>query len=142
MRSTISHEFVDVIPDRLEDGVVYVCIPYATVVHRCCCGCGYEVVTPLHPTRWSLVFDGESISLAPSIGNWSFPCRSHYWIRKGRVHPARSFTADEIARLRAEESAVLAERYEAQVGVTSDQMIKPTCREWTVPIRWIRRLFR
>ena len=83
----LRHEFVEFIPDKLADGVVYVSIPYATVAHKCCCGCGMEVVTPLSPTDWELIFDGESISLDPSIGNWSFDCKSHYWIRQiGRAH--------------------------------------------------------
>jgi purine nucleoside permease len=58
---------------------------YATVVHKCMCGCGKEVATPISPTDWCLTFNGDSISLDPSIGNWSFPCRSHYWIRNNRV---------------------------------------------------------
>ena len=83
MHTTISHEFVDVIPGHLDEGILYICIPYTTAVHKCFCGCGHEVVTPLAPRQWSLIFDGETISLTPSIGNWSFPCRSHYWIRAG-----------------------------------------------------------
>ena len=31
------------------------------------------------------MFDGRTISLNPSIGNWSYPCRSHYWIKGNRV---------------------------------------------------------
>lgn len=47
----LAHEFVDYIPKKLEDGVVvYVSLTYATAVHRSCCGCGSEVVTPLSPT--------------------------------------------------------------------------------------------
>ncbi len=61
----LRQEFVDLIPDELAEGTVYVSILYATVVHKCCCGCGNEVVTPLGPTDWQLVFDGESISLTP-----------------------------------------------------------------------------
>lgn len=75
--TTVRHAFVELIPDEFDDGTVYVSIPYATVVHRCCCGCGQEIVTPLTPTDWTLSFDGETISLDPSIGNWSLPCRSH-----------------------------------------------------------------
>ena len=45
----LKHEFVEFIPDKLEDGIVYVSIRYATVAHKCCCGCGTEVVTPLAP---------------------------------------------------------------------------------------------
>ena len=33
----LKHEFVEFIPDKLEDGIVYVSIPYATVAHECCC---------------------------------------------------------------------------------------------------------
>lgn len=81
----LSHEFVPSIPDTLEEGVVYISIPYATAVHLCCCGCKNEVVTPITPTDWELTFDGETISLYPSIGNWGFACQSHYWIRRNRV---------------------------------------------------------
>ena len=77
----LTHEFVEFIPDMIEEGKLYVSIEYATTVHKCCCGCGKEVVTPLSPTDWKLIFDGKTVSLDPSIGNWSFPCRSHYWIR-------------------------------------------------------------
>ena len=78
-----THQFVDYIPERPQPGVLYVSIPYATVVHRCACGCGNKVVTPLSPADWKLTFDGESITLYPSVGNYSYPCRSHYWIRGG-----------------------------------------------------------
>jgi len=92
----LQHTFVDSFPDRLEPGTVYVCIPYATVTHLCCCGCGNEAVTPLGPTEWKLTFDGESVSLYPSIGNWSFPCRSHYWIRNNTVEWAPRWSDRKI----------------------------------------------
>ena len=85
MKSAVTHQFVQLVPDKLQEGVLYVSIEYATVVHKCMCGCGKEVVTPISPTDWRLTFDGDSVSLDPSIGNWSFPCRSHYWIRNNRV---------------------------------------------------------
>jgi hypothetical protein len=93
---SITHEFVDYIPDTPKEGMVYVCVPFATAVHKCCCGCGMEVVTPLSPTDWKLIFDGQSISLDPSIGNWSFPCQSHYWIRRNKVEWARRWSRKEI----------------------------------------------
>ncbi|WP_367184553.1 DUF6527 family protein [Ferrimicrobium sp.] len=61
-------------------------MPYGIVTHKCCCGCGNKVVTPLTPTDWKLIYDGQSVSLDPSVGNWSLPCRSHYWITNGRVY--------------------------------------------------------
>lgn len=102
-RTSIKHEFVQFIPDALEEGTVYVSIPYATAVHRCFCGCGSEVVTPLSPTDWELRFDGKSISLYPSIGSWALPCQSHYWIRNDRVIWARRWSLEEIERGRRQE---------------------------------------
>jgi hypothetical protein len=104
--TALRHEFVEFIPDKLEDGIVYVSIPYATVAHKCCCGCGVEVVTPLSPTDWKLIFDGESISLDPSIGNWSFPCKSHYWIRHNRIRWAERWSREKIVAVRAYDRSV------------------------------------
>jgi hypothetical protein len=81
----IAHRFVRSIPKEIEPGVLYLSMEYATAIHSCCCGCGNQVVTPLSPTDWKMFFDGESVSLSPSIGNWSFPCRSHYFISEGRI---------------------------------------------------------
>lgn len=96
----LAHEFVDSIPEQLEDGVLYVSIRFGTVVHKCACGCGEEVVTPLGPAEWRLTYDGRTVSLAPSVGNWSFACRSHYWIEDGNVRWARGFSGAEVARVR------------------------------------------
>ena len=82
---TVRHAFVDLMPAEREEGVVYVSMKYSTAVHNCLCGCGMKVVTPIRPDKWTLTYDGEAISLSPSIGNWSFPCKSHYWIKGGRV---------------------------------------------------------
>ena len=95
------HEFVQRVPERLEQVVLYISIPYATAVHLCACGYRREVVTPLAPTDWEMTFDGETVSLSPSIGNWSFECQSHYWIRRGRVRWARWMSREEIERARA-----------------------------------------
>ncbi|MEX0600914.1 MAG: DUF6527 family protein [Rhodothermales bacterium] len=102
-RTLVAHAFVDFIPDEFADGVIYVSIQFATAAHKCCCGCGSEVVTPLSPTDWSLTFNGETISLSPSIGNWSFPCQSHYWIRENKVVWAAGWTREEIERGRAQD---------------------------------------
>lgn len=85
MRTAFVHRFVDMVPEKLEEGVLYVAVEYCTVVHKCFCGCGKEVATPISPTDWQLTFDGDSVSLAPSIGNWSYPCRSHYLLRGNRI---------------------------------------------------------
>jgi Family of unknown function (DUF6527) len=92
----LKHEFVEFIPEECQEGTVYVSIRFATVSHLCVCGCKNKVVTPLRPTDWQLIFDGKTISLYPSIGNWSFPCRSHYWIRKNRVRWAEQWSQARI----------------------------------------------
>jgi hypothetical protein len=97
----LAHEFVEFIPDTLKEGTLYVSIEYATVVHKCCCGCGKEVVTPLSPSDWKLIFDGKTISLDPSIGNWGFKCQSHYWIRNNRVQWAALWSKDKVNAGRA-----------------------------------------
>ena len=97
--TALKHEFVEFIPDQLEEGKLYVSIEYATVAHKCCCGCGKEVVTPLSPTDWKLIFDGKFVSLDPSIGNWSFQCKSHYWIRNGRVQWALQWSQETLRHI-------------------------------------------
>lgn len=92
-------------PVELEDGILYISIPFKTAIHKCCCGCGNKVVTPLAPTEWKLTFDGETVSLNPSIGNWSFPCQSHYWIRRNHIDWSRKFSKAEVAAVRRHEEA-------------------------------------
>jgi Family of unknown function (DUF6527) len=109
----IKYEFVEAIPDRLDDGVVYVSATYATVLHLCCCGCGTEVITPLSPTDWKITFDGVSITLHPSIGNWSFPCRSHYWINNSCVRWAEQWSDEEVTANR-EHARLAKHRYRSR----------------------------
>src|SRR5436189_6306712 len=93
---TIQHKFVEFIPDVIEDEILYISISYCTAIHKCVCGCGNEIVTPLSPTDWELTFDGKTVSLSPSIGNWNFECKSHYWIIKNQIRFARQWSDWEI----------------------------------------------
>lgn len=93
----MKHEFVRAVPDTLDPDTLYISIDFGTAVHLCACGCRNEIVTPITPTDWSFTFDGETVSLNPSIGNWSLPCRSHYWIRRGQIDWAAQWTDEEIS---------------------------------------------
>lgn len=93
---TLEHKFVEFIPDKVEEGILYITIQYKTAVHKCVCGCGNRVVTPITPNDWKLTFDGKKVSLYPSIGNWNFPCRSHYWITKNVIEHSYKWTNKEI----------------------------------------------
>jgi hypothetical protein len=97
----LKYQFVEFIPDDLEQGTIYISIRFATASHLCCCGCGNKVVTPIRPTDWKLIFDGKTVSLDPSIGNWSFPCQSHYFIRNNRIKWAPKWSREQIERGRA-----------------------------------------
>lgn len=93
---TLEHKFVEFIPDILEDGILYITIEYRTAVHKCICGCGNKVITPISPIDWKLTFDGKTVSLYPSIGNWNFDCKSHYFITNNQVRLARRWSEKEI----------------------------------------------
>lgn len=101
------HRFVDGAPPALEPGVLYVSIRHKSVLHLCACGCGHEVVTPLAPHRWSLAFDGETVSLEPSIGNSALPCRSHYYVTNNQVDWHRPMTDKTIEWARRRDQRAL-----------------------------------
>jgi len=67
---TLKHKFVESLPDALEQNTLYVCMEFATVAHKCCCGCEREVVTPLSPTDWKLIYDGRTVrAITKSCGS-------------------------------------------------------------------------
>ena len=106
----IRHERIEFLPAKLEEGVIYVSFPYSTAVHLCCCGCGNRVVTPLGSLGWEVTFRNEKISLSSSIGNWSFPCQSHYWVKNGKLIWAERWSKKEISsiprRLKAKRNSI------------------------------------
>jgi hypothetical protein len=104
-QSSLTPQCVSFIPEKLNEGVLYICEQYRTASHKCCCGCGEEVVTPLTPADWSIRKEGGTVTLHPSIGNWGFACRSHYWIRKNQVIWAKPMSQKEINHIRARDSA-------------------------------------
>jgi hypothetical protein len=136
----LEHRFVDHIPETLEPGVLYVSMEYATAAHSCCCGCGEEVVTPFTPTDWKMTFDGETISLRPSIGSWTLACRSHYVIDCGKVIEARPWTDEQVAAAHVRDRAAKARYYGAHA--TSLSTPPPAAPSPTlVPSGILRRLW-
>ena len=139
-RTTITHEFVEFVPAEREGGVLYISTRYRVATHSCFCGCGRKVVTPLSPAQWALIFDGETVSLVPSIGNWQSPCRSHYWVQRDRVRWAGQWSKAQIAAGRERDRRDL-ERYLSGSTVPSDPEPRrpsappsPLARLW----RWLR----
>ena len=111
---TYRHEFVRSFPEPLQEGVLYVSVEFGSTAHRCMCGCGQEVFARLSPRDWRIIYDGKAVSLDPSIGNWSFPCRSHYWLEGGRVSWAAQWSSEQIEQGRALDRARKARHYGEQ----------------------------
>lgn len=121
----LKHEFVEFIPGKLKERTIYVSIRFGTASHLCCCGCGNKVVTPLRPTDWKLIFNGKTVSLDPSIGNWSFACQSHYWIRNNKVRWAAQWSPEDIAAGRAHDRFAK-ERYFGGATAATEGALKDT----------------
>lgn len=145
-QQTYSFQFAEFMPKKLDDGVLYVSMTYATASHLCFCGCGMKVVTPLSPTDWRLTFDGDSLSLHPSIGNWSYPCRSHYILRGNRVVWAGPMSSDDILAIRdtdaRDRKRYYDRRHPAQsptvpMALTSSTSTD-TRRSWRRVLDWLR----
>lgn len=117
-------EFAEFIPERLDEGVLYISLRYSTAAHLCCCGCGREVVTPLNPAKWRLAEKNGAVSLFPSVGNWSFPCQSHYWVEGNRVHWAEAMAPEMIAAVKARD------RRDAEALVPQHAGILARLRQW------------
>jgi len=97
-------EEVEQMPSLLQPGTLYASQAYRTAAHLCACGCGEKVRTQLGPLGWRLTKGRAGPTLNPSIGNWQKPCRSHYYIRNGRVLWMEDWTDEEVHQgRRAEE---------------------------------------
>jgi len=141
----LDYEFVEYVPEELKERTLYISLTYRTALHKCCCGCGREVVTPLSPTGWRLTFDGKSVSLYPSVGSWNLPCQSHYLVTKNMVIWAPRWTEERVTRGRAQEARAT-EKYFAKTMATSEASssmqpltaTKPTESLWQKIKRWFR----
>jgi Family of unknown function (DUF6527) len=131
----IVHEFVEFIPEKIAERTLYISIPYATAVHNCFCGCGTKVVTPIHPTGWRLTFDGDTVSLYPSVGNHQYPCQSHYWVERGRAIWAPDMTQEQIRAGRAHDRAAR-ERYFSQSSLRPAVSNIAPKRKWRL-VDWL-----
>jgi hypothetical protein len=96
-------ERVEMMPAQLEPGVLYYSERFKTAAHLCACGCGMKVRTPVKPTFWQLWEDRAGPSMEPSIGNWQYPCRSHYYIVNGAIDWSSPWSEHEVLEGRAAE---------------------------------------
>lgn len=138
-RNSFVHEFVDYMPHDPQEGVIYVSIRFRTVVHRCACGCGTKIATPLSPANWKLTYDGDSISMSPSVGGWGLPCRSHYWISSNEIRWSTQWTDAQIAAGRTHDDSERLEYFERRSATSS---LRPKPKRDRRVTHWLRRLGR
>jgi hypothetical protein len=145
-RDHIEPKYVEFIPKELDDGILYVSQRFKTASHLCCCGCGQKVVTPLNPAKWRITVHGTTVSLDPSIGLGTLPCRSHYWIRHSQIDWYANMTSDQTAW------AQQADEFASQV-YTGERKLPPPPRPqsafevalrklWASLVEWFRSLWR
>ena len=125
--------FAEFIPEQLENGKLYISEKYGTAIHKCCCGCGEEVVTPLTPIDWRIVKGRGGISLFPSVGNWNYQCQSHYIIRDNRVVWANQLTKTQIERVQQRDFQDK-HRYIALMNSTKSESINPGYKETIITV--------
>ncbi len=125
----MKHKFVEYIPPKIEENILYVSIEYDVAKHKCACGCGSDIVTSLSPARWKLTYDGESVSLSPSIGNWNQKCKSHYFIKNDMVAWAGGFSNNQINEVVKNDKEALEKHFE---GGSKPKSV----------INWIKSIFR
>jgi len=138
----LQHRFVDLIPEDADRGILYISMEYATAAHRCCCGCGEEVVTPFSPAQWQMSFNGDAVSLHPSVGNWNLRCQSHYVVRDGRVIEAPKWTKEEIEAGRRSDAKARARYFsEEKIPATVATVVPPSRSVWNRVKRWFGSTF-
>ncbi|WP_372718347.1 DUF6527 family protein [Novipirellula sp.] len=127
---SLEHKFVVHFPEQLDPGVLYISIDFKSVSHLCCCGCGEEVVTPLSPADWRITYDGKSVSLNPSVGNWNLPCRSHYFITNNRVRVAGQWTDEQVAAGKLQDRRATERQFGKPVQLPRNDEVIPETKSW------------
>lgn len=117
---TIRPEFVTQFPTVFEQGVLYISEEFETSGHLCCCGCGEKVIAPLNPAKWRLRRAGGTVSLSPSIGNWNYACKSHYFITNNKVIEVDQLDAGKIEAVQRRDRRDM-DRYVATVNARECQ---------------------
>ena len=93
MEKELKPVYVDYIPEVKEENILYISKTYNIAIHLCACGCGIQAVTPLGAGEWTLIENGDKVSLRPSIGNFIWDVNSkgekdyhaHYFITDNKV---------------------------------------------------------
>lgn len=90
-----------------------------------------------------MTYDGETVSLHPSIGNWQLKCRSHYVIDRGRVIEAGPWTRKQVAAEQARDKRAKADHYaldndHAETPAPASASVADASGFWA----WLKRVFK
>lgn len=138
---TFKANFVEFIPEDIEEGILYISMKYKSVVHNCACGCRSRIITPLSPTDWRVIYNGQELSLYPSIGNWNLECRSHYWIKKNKVVWSSGWSQEQIDENRSFDYQNKKEYYESRQFSNETSKVEtesPTNTFWERLLKWMK----
>lgn len=83
-------EYHELIPEIIEEGILYISLKYGCAIHLCACGCKDKTVTAFKPEwkdGWTLTCVNDKVTLRPSIGNFAGenPYHAHYYITENRI---------------------------------------------------------
>jgi hypothetical protein len=79
--------YLENIPEKKDSGILYISEKYEIAIHLCACGCRLQAVTPLGEGEWTLLKQGDKVTLRPSIGNFKGenPYHAHYYITENKI---------------------------------------------------------
>ena len=104
----------DHFPSDPQDGNFYYSEEFRSSLHLCACGCKGRVVMPIKAAGWTLTRLASSFSISPSVGNRELVCRSHYFIRNGKVIWLKSMSNFEKVESRLDDRSHMRSVYNKQ----------------------------
>lgn len=90
-----------------------------------------------------MAYNGETVSLHPSIGNWQLKCRSHYVIDRGRVIEAEPWTRSQVSAQQARDKRAKAAYFAAPVDqAEADAPVSLPANEARGVWVWLKRVLK
>lgn len=81
---TATPEFVEFIPEKLEEKIFYISKEYGVMCHLCLCGCGNKTCIPVGDIQterdWQMIENNGMVTFKPSLLHSQLDCKSHYII--------------------------------------------------------------
>jgi len=84
-KESVTPEYIEFMPevDDMKENTIYISLKFSVTGHRCLCGCGSLTILPINNDGWNMTDNDNKLTFTPSVGNFQYPCKSHYIITKG-----------------------------------------------------------